>query len=99
EGVVVLVPLDLEHQEDRVDDEARDDEREQDNAEDEDERSNAPRVDDDPADVEDDGRRHQQDTEGDEESDGFLASGHIGILGQKSKGKRQSYLCLLTLAL
>ena len=61
ERVVLLVAPDLAHQEDRIEDEARDDEREQDDAEAE-QQAFAP-VDDDPADVQRDGDRDQADAE------------------------------------
>mgnify|MGYP000912341786 CR=1 FL=1 len=68
EGVVVFVALDLQHQEDGVDDEARNDEGEQDHAQDH-ERRDLAGVDDDPADIEGDGCRYEQDAEDDEEGD------------------------------
>ena len=78
EAVVLLVALDLQHQEHGVDDQAGDDQAEQDDAEDD--RRDAAGIGDDPADVQRDRGRDQQDAERDEERDRLLPAGHSVIL-------------------
>ena len=81
EGVVLLVAADFEHEEDGVDDQAGDDQAERDDAEDEDSQRRSLGGDDDPADVQRDRRRDEQNAEGDEKRDRLLPPGHGVILG------------------
>ena len=83
EGVVLLVALDLHHEEHGVDDQAGDDEGEEDDAEDE-RRDRRAVMTIQPM-LSETAAADQQDAERDEEGDGLLAAGHVDILRRNAE--------------
>jgi hypothetical protein len=85
EGVVLIVAAQLAHQKHGVDDDAGDDEGEGEDTEDE--RKNAAAVDENPADVERDGRRNHDDTERHENDGSGTTPGHRLIVVSVAGGE------------
>ncbi len=78
ERVLLVVAMQFAHEEHGVDDDAGDDQREREHAEHQ--RQQAPPVDVDPADVQGDRRRDEDDAEGHEDDRRGVAARHMGIL-------------------
>src|SRR5262245_11913759 len=92
EGVVLLVAANLENEKHGVDDQPGDDQPKRDDAEDEDTYAGPLGCDDNPADVQGDRCRYEEDAESDEKGDRLLAPGHPVILRNSLVADHQTFV-------